>query len=265
MLSLAAPLAAAPIGVRHQEGLAHGFLVLRSLSGQELAAGELMQKAEGARVTSRLRFMFQDGSLHDEQVSYSQDEVLRLVAYKLHQSGPSFPSELEAVIEAEGSAKPGARRVRVDYRDEDGEAQSVDELMEPPEDLVNGLLPIAIKQLQPEGRAEVHMLAFEPKPRLVKIVLEPSGGQPVKLAGAERQAIRYRGHIDLGFVVNALAGLAGRKPPPLLFWVLPGDFPAYLAAEAPLYPGGPVWRSELTAPRWPGPSAGEGSTRPAGP
>jgi hypothetical protein len=44
-------LAAAPIAVRHTEGSVHGFLVLRTLEGNALADGDLIQVARGDRVT----------------------------------------------------------------------------------------------------------------------------------------------------------------------------------------------------------------------
>jgi len=64
-------MAAAPVAVRHTEGLVHGFLVLRTLSGDTLADGDLIQIARGYRVTSRLVFHFKDGSVHDETADIS--------------------------------------------------------------------------------------------------------------------------------------------------------------------------------------------------
>src|SRR5215831_18863326 len=56
--------APAQVVVRHTEGLLHGFLVLRSLDGETLAHGELMQTAHGDRVTSHLVFHFKDRSVY---------------------------------------------------------------------------------------------------------------------------------------------------------------------------------------------------------
>ena len=57
---------AAPVAVRHTEGSLHGFLVLRTLAGDTLADGDLVQVASGDRVTIRLVFRFKDGSVHDD-------------------------------------------------------------------------------------------------------------------------------------------------------------------------------------------------------
>src|SRR5512143_2495701 len=59
-------LAGEPIAVRHAEGVVHGFLVLRTLDGNAIADGDLIQIARGDRVTSQLLFHFKDGSVHDE-------------------------------------------------------------------------------------------------------------------------------------------------------------------------------------------------------
>ncbi|OLB42009.1 MAG: hypothetical protein AUI04_05815 [Candidatus Rokubacteria bacterium 13_2_20CM_2_64_8] len=75
------PLAhAAPVPVRFTEGVAHGFPVLRSAQGERLASGELTQVARGDVVESRLVFRFQDGSLYDETVVFSQRDVFKIHA-----------------------------------------------------------------------------------------------------------------------------------------------------------------------------------------
>lgn len=47
----------AQVPVRHQEGLVHGFLALRTLQGETIADGDLIQNVRGDRVTSRLVFI----------------------------------------------------------------------------------------------------------------------------------------------------------------------------------------------------------------
>ena len=64
-------LTADGVSVRYKEGVSHGFLVLRTLSGDTLADGDLIQIARGYRVTSRLVFHFKDGSVHDETADIS--------------------------------------------------------------------------------------------------------------------------------------------------------------------------------------------------
>jgi hypothetical protein len=58
-LTVSAP--AEPIPVRYPQGSSHGFLVLKTLEGVSIAAGESTQTVRGDRVTSRLIFHFRDG------------------------------------------------------------------------------------------------------------------------------------------------------------------------------------------------------------
>src|SRR6476620_10793959 len=57
-------VAAESVVVRYPEGVAHGFLVLRTLDGKTIADGESTQVAHGDRVTNRMRFTFTDGSVY---------------------------------------------------------------------------------------------------------------------------------------------------------------------------------------------------------
>jgi hypothetical protein len=72
-----------PVAVRHAEGLVHGFLVLRTVAGETLADGDLIQVARSDQVTSRLVFRFKDGSVHDETAVFSQRRNFRLLSAPL--------------------------------------------------------------------------------------------------------------------------------------------------------------------------------------
>jgi hypothetical protein len=86
------------VPVRHQEGLIHGFLVLRTLEGETIADGDLIQNVHADRVTSRLAFHFKDGSIHDETAVFSQRGHFRLLSDHLIQKGPSFEHPMEMTI-----------------------------------------------------------------------------------------------------------------------------------------------------------------------
>src|ERR1044072_7072821 len=67
------PVYAGPVSVRFPEGMTHGFLLVRSLAGEILGQGEMIQVLkDGDVVESQLVFKFKDGSLHDEKVAFSQ-------------------------------------------------------------------------------------------------------------------------------------------------------------------------------------------------
>lgn len=226
----------APVAVRYAEGVARGFPVLRSVEGAQLAEGELTQVARGDRVDSRLVFRFADGSLYDERVVFSQDKVFTLLSYAITQHGPSFPEALDAAIDRETG------RYRVRYKaDEDAAEEIISGRFELPSDAYNGMLGLLLKNL-PWGTSEtVQIVAFTPKPRLVKLLLQPIGEDPIRLGDRLLPATKYLIRPQLGM----LASLLITDIVPAQCWVLGGDAPAFLKFQGPLYFMGPSWRIEL--------------------
>jgi hypothetical protein len=245
-------LAASPaIPVRHPEGTVHGFLVLRSAdSGKALAEGALLQSTRGNEVTARLVFHFHDGSLHDETAVYSQRGSFRLLRDHLIQKGPSFPTTLDASFDA------GRGTVTVRSRKKDDEEEVKTERMKLPPDLSNGVLFTLLKNVQPDGpKTESHFLAFTPKPRVVKLEISPAGQESFSIGGSTHKATHFVVHPELGGVTGLIAPLVGKEPPDSHVWILFGDVPAFVKFEGSLFAEGPIWRIELTSPRWPEPEA----------
>jgi hypothetical protein len=232
-----------PTAVVYPEGLVHGYLALRTLTGETLAAGDLLQRARGDQVTSRLVFQFKDGSLHQEDAVFSQRKHFRLLSYRLVQKGPSFEHPLAVSIDGER----GLMTVR--YTD-DGQEKVETEKVELPADLANGMVPVLLKNGKPEAPPSMHMLAATPKPRLVRLEVTATGEAPFQVAGDTRKAVHYVVKVDIGGITGALAKLLGKQPPDTHVWIQHGDFPAFVRSEGPLYLGGPMWRIELTGPRW---------------
>ncbi len=246
VLLLPCERAAAQVKVRHTEGTVHGFLVLRTLEGQTLAYGDLIQLPHGNRVTNHLVFHFKDGSLHDETAIYSQRPNFRLLSYHLVQKGPSFPQPEEVSIDA------STGQVTVRYTDDKGKEQVKTERMKLPPDLANGMILTLLKNMPPKSPAtKVSMVATTPKPRLVKLAISAEGEDTFVVAGSTRKATRYVVKIELGGVTGLIAPLLGKQPPDIHVWVLGGEGPAFVKSEGPLYPGGPIWRTELASPLWP--------------
>ena len=253
LLALLAPTSspADPVEVVHPEGLAHGFLALHSLDGTALADGDLIQTSSGDRVTTRLRFRFKDGSTHDETTVYTQRKVFRFVSDHVVQKGPAFKMPMESIISASGE-------VTVRYT-EDGKEKVIEDRLELPDDLANGLILTLVKNISPKTpTTTVSMLAITPKPRLVKLEFIPVGEEPFSTAGFGRKAMHYVVKVHVPGVAGAIASLLGKVPPDSHVWILGGDAPAFVKAETPLYPDGPPWRIELVSPIWP-----SGSTSPA--
>jgi hypothetical protein len=221
----------APIAVQYQEGLVRAFPVLRSLDNEIVAQGDFVQIARGDQVTTRLVFRFKNGSLHDETVVFSQRDLFTLLSYRIVQRGPSFPETLEARVDRE----TGSYEVR--YR---ADAESAEEhiagALTLPADTYNGMLSLVVKNLPPGLGETVSIVAFTPKPRVVKLQLLPLGRERAPMG----ETVRYHIRPKLGLFASLLV----TDIPDTRVWILLGEAPAFLRAEGPLYFMGPVWRVE---------------------
>jgi len=236
---------ASQVAVRHKEGLIHGFLVLSTLDGTPIAAGDLTQVARGDQVTTRLAFRFKDGSQQEETTVFSQRGNFRLISYHQVQKGPSFKDASDLSITC------ATGQVNVRYTDDDGKEKVVNEHLDLPPDLGNGLVPKLLMNL-PEGTSsiEIPLLVAAPKPRLVKLVVNAQGPEPFSLVGFSREAMHYVAKLELGGVAGVVAPMVGKQPPDSQLWILGGQAPVFLKSEALSYMGGPMWRTELVSPVW---------------
>lgn len=244
-LVLPAAMSAELVGVRYTEGLVHGFLALRTLEGETIAFGDLIQTTKGNRVTTRLVFHFEDGSLHEETVVFSQRGSFRLVSDHLVQKGPSFPKPMDVLVDGRTG------QVTVRHKDDDGQDKVISERLDLPSDTSNGMLLALLKNIRPEtARTTLSMVAATPKPRLVKLHITPAGEDPFSL-GSLRKATHYVVKIEIGGLAGVVAPLVGKQPEDTHVWILGGEAPAFVRSEGQLYQGGPVWRIDLLCPTWP--------------
>ena len=234
VLTAAWPAAAEPIAVRYTEGITRGFPVLRSLAGEKLAQGELIQVPRGNDVVeSRLVFRFKDGSLYDERVTFSQRDVFTLLSYHIVQRGPSFPESIDGRIDRQTG------RYEVRYRgDEDSPEEHLKGELEMPGDVYNGLLSTLMKNMTPSRPATVQIVAFTPKPRLIKMQLTPGAEDPLRVNDAAVLATRFTVRPQLGLFASLLIA----DIPDVKLWIAGGEAPAFLRFEGPLYFMGPIWR-----------------------
>ena len=245
-LAAAAEPKTPPVAVRYAEGVVNGFLTLRTMTGDLLAEGALLQTARGNQVTSRLVFHFHDGSVHDETAVYSQRGTFRLVTSHLVQKGPSFPTSLDATVDV------GRGTVSVRSKKGDDAEETKNDRMELPSDLANGILFTLLKNVKPDTpRFVQHFVAFAPKPRVIKLEITPAGQEPFLIGDATLKATHYVVHPELGGITGIVAPLIGKEPPDQHVWILYKDVPAFVKFEGQLFNGGPTWRIELTSPRWP--------------
>jgi hypothetical protein len=234
------------VAVLHSEGVVHGFLVLRTLAGDTLADGDLIQVARGDRVTSRLVFHFKDGSVHDETAVVSQRRNFRLLTDHLVQKGPAFQHPMEVSIDG------STGQVTVRSTDDDGKEKLVTERLDLPPDVANGLVLTLLKNLRSvASQTKISMVAATPKLRLVKLAITSQGETPFSVGGSSRKATHYVVKVEIGGAAGVVAPLVGKQPPDTHVWILGGEAPAFVKSEGPLYFGGPIWRIELVSPVWP--------------
>jgi hypothetical protein len=224
---------AEPVVVRFTEGVTRGFPVLRAQGGAVLAQGDLVQVAYADRVESRLVFRFNDGSVYDESVTFAQRDVFTLLRYRIVQRGPSFPESLEASVDR----ATGEYQVR--YRaDEASPEEVLSGRFDMADDVYNGLLGTLLKNLDSGKSHTVQIIAFTPKPRAIKMLLQPIAQEPVSMGRTVVPATRYHIKPQLGM----LASLLVVALPDVKTWIAAGEAPAFLKFEGPLYFMGPVWR-----------------------
>lgn len=245
-----APANAAPVAVQFPEGVAHGFLLVRSLAGKIIGQGEMIQVVkENGLVESRLVFNFKDGSLHDEKVTFSQQRVFTMIRYRLVQHGPFFPDQIDVLMDR----NTGDYVVR-STAGKDGKNGKEDVLtgaFELPPDAYNGMFVTILHNL-PRGTSEtVGFLAFTPAPEIIKLDLRPIGEQTVRIGDLSRKALQYVFEPDIGMIRELLGKATGRLPAHFHYkcWILAAEVPSFVHFEGPLQLMGPIVRIELVSPQ----------------
>ena len=228
------------VAVRIPESASRAFPVLRSADDKDLAHGEQVQTLRGDRVHSRLTFRFKNGSLYDETVVYSQSKVFRLLSYRLVQRGASFPSASDVSFDR----ATGRYRAKVDDDESDGR-------IDIPPDVHNGMTGVLLRNLPGGVSARGHMIAFTPKPRILKTELAPEGEDRFVIGGAPHKATRYLIKLELGGVTGVVASALGKAPEDVRYWLTAGPAPTFLKFEGAMFLNGPLWRIELGVPQWP--------------
>ena len=239
---------AAPVAVRSQEGGVHGYLLLRSLSGETIGNGDLTQVVkEGNIVESHLLFHFKDGSLHDEKVAFSQERVFKMIRYRLIQRGPSFPEQIDVSIDRRSAEYKVRSQVK-------GQKQEVvTGHLDLPDDAYNGMLIVLLKNL-PQGADEaVNILAFTPGPQIIKLQLLLIDEQAVNIGDLSSKVKRYALRPQVGKIQEFFGKLSGQLPDDFHIecWLMADEVPSFVQLEGPLQLFGPVVRIELVSPRLP--------------
>jgi len=245
-LLFAVSVLADDVPVRHREGRIHGFLVLEDLNGHLLASGTSIQYGQGNRIIDELSFRFKDGSIHQETAAYTQNRTFRLLTYHLVQKGPAFKDAVDM------SLNTSTGQVKIRYTDHDGKENTIDERLQLPGDLANGMVPTLLSDIAPgAAKTTVSMLVATPKPRLVKLEISPAGEDYFTIGGSPEKATRYVVKVDIGGIAGVVAPIVGKQPPDTHVWMIGAKAPGFLKSEGPLFEDGPIWRIALASPVWP--------------
>ena len=240
------PASAAPIAVRFPEGVTHGFLLVRSLGGEIFGQGEVTQIAqEGGLVESRLVFRFNDGSVHDEKVAFSQNGVFTLLTYHLIQRGPFFPEQVDIFFDR-GAGEYMVKTISGENEKEEVWAGELNL----PKDVYNGMVVMTVLNL-PKGTTEtVKVLIFTPEPEVINLDLLPEEEHTVRIGNHSRKALKYVFKPDIGLIRKWLGRMTGRLPDDFHYhcWVLADEIPSFVAYEGPLQLMGPLMKIELVSP-----------------
>lgn len=232
-----------PITVKHLEGLVHGFLVVRTLEGEILANGELIQGNRGDRVSSQLIFRFKDGSMQEETTVFWQRHNFRLLSDHLVQKGPAFKHPLDLSINGVTGD------VEIHSQDDQGKESVLKKRIELPADLANGMVPMLIKNLASStAPATLSLLVATPKPRVVQLEITPQGEDTFSVGETSRKVTHYTVKVQIGGVAGVVAPLVGKQPPDTQIWIMGGEAPTMVKTEGPLSEGGPILRIELVSP-----------------
>jgi hypothetical protein len=227
--------------VRFIEGVSHGFLVLRSLGGQPLAGGELLQSVHAGTVTSRLVFHFGDKSSYDDTTVFTQKAQFRLISDHVVMKGPAFKDASDVFVDAMN------QQVTVRRQNEPPKTSHVDL----PDDISNGLLMILLKNVPRDAVTRVSMVGGTDKPRVVQIAIRPVSTDTFHIVGLARKTIQFALKTEIGGVTGFLARITGKVPRDLHMWIAAEDPPTFVKFEGPLAVDAPVWRIERAPPTWP--------------
>ena len=168
---------------------------------------------------------FNDGSVLDEKVTFTQRGAFALKTYRLSEKGPSFETDTEITLET----ATGAYRVSTQDR-KGGRAKIESGEIDLPADVYNGMLMTVAKDLPDGGAVRVHFVAFTPQPRLIEIEFSPLAvREEVRIGDRTQGAIHYVMKPKLGPWLRFFATILRRSPPDLHAWILHDEIPTFVA------------------------------------
>ena len=238
-------LHADPVRVKQSQGTEHGFLAIRSESGDLLGHGDLIQIVHGTHVTAELSLHFKDGSLDEETTTYTQNGTFHLISDHHIQKGPFFKQPIDFLVEANG-------QITIRSLDKDGKEKVETQHLNLPPDVCNGMIGPLMANLSPTTPGvTLGMVAPVGKGRLIKLGVSPDSTLKFTQGGLAYNATVFRIRIALGGVAGVVAPIIGKQPGDLFLWVAEGPAPEFVRLLGALAEGGPVVSIELAGLTFP--------------
>jgi hypothetical protein len=171
--------------------------------------------------------------------------VFTLIRYQLIQRGPSFPEQMDVVVDR------GTSSYEVRARSKDnGKEKVLSGEIDLPKDAYNGMIVTTLLNL-PRGATEtVNVLAFIPEPTPIPLELAFVGEQVIRVGDQSRKAWQYAFKPDIGPVKKFVGTMLGKLPADFHYdcYILADEVPSFVRFEGPLQLMGPVLSIELISP-----------------
>jgi hypothetical protein len=221
------------------EGSAHGFPVLRTTAGKELASSDFSQWLERNRLHVRITHHFDGGRLIEERAIFSQQ--------------PRLIQEEWSWREVRGGKVH--RAFRVDFKSAIATATKVDESerkewsetvkISPGTTFAGFGFTLAIKRFRQRllrgERIEFRTIGFTPKPRVVSVEVFHGGLDEMQMSGRTLRGDRFVIHPKIPWLANLFIDV-----PDTHIWLTNPAPAGFLRWEGPLVePSDPIIRVDL--------------------
>ena len=240
----------AQIAVKHPVGGLHGFLTIKSQSGNKIGWGEFDEAAQGDTCTIHLTYHFVDGSVDEQTTVFTQRDNFKLVSDHRVQRGKFFPHPMDLAVDGNGQAT-------LKITDTHGNVKTETTHIDTPSDASGGLISYSLinavlTNIAPDA-SPFKMAMVVPmlgKPHAVRLDVSPAGKANFSIVGTTQHASVFRLKVEIGGIAGAIAPVVGKQPADSLLSVMEGDAPTIVRIVGPLGEDTPVVSIELAGTTW---------------
>jgi hypothetical protein len=201
-----------PVAMVQSVGALHGFPSMSDPSGKIIADGEVTQELSNGRVVARVHWSFADGRRVEEHDEFrvGKEVVQERFSWTEKKNGEELRQ-----FEVDFTSGKATQMTR----DDKGQVKHEDTKLDLGEGRTYagygvGLAVIELAssiEQKDKPTAEISMVGFADKPRMVTLEVHDDGEETISLAGRSIPCHRYTLHPKLAFPVNLIAAAAGVK------------------------------------------------------